>query len=430
MRLWVLALLLVPALAGRTEVLDLPGYPEPHTPAHLNRVLAVRHLPPGRPQGVLVLVPGLFGGAGSLHLLAQGAAEALGLEAWVWDRRSHLLEDRSGFLLALKRGDPYLAYRYYLRDRGRPGGFRPHPPEALGYMAHWGLEVHLQDLHILVRLARAQGGRVVLGGHSLGASLAHLYAARLFEDGAGQAFLDGLLLLDGAFRPWTPGPFLPSPPMPYLQGFGLGPGRFAELEVAALLAHLDPEGTSPLAPFPASNLAWAGILASDRYAPWPAFSYSLGEAVGARLALDPVGLLLGGSGRRVARPAPGVARVGWRPGGATDLRALVASWSRPETNYAEWYFPTRLLLDLAQLRGQGDLGFLPPDRLALPTLALGAGRGLFPREEAFAPYRALRPQGGVQVHVLPGLTHLDLVAAPDRVLPFLRAWGPFGYNPP
>lgn len=418
-----------------TEALDLPGYPEPHTPSGLNRALALRYFRPGEPpQGVLLLVPGLLGGAGSLDLLARGWVEALaGWEVWALDRRSHPLEDRSGFLEALKRRDPGLAYAYYVRDRGRPGGFRPLPPEALGYMVHWGLEVHLEDLHVLVRLARARAGRVLLGGHSLGAALAALYAARLFEDGPGQDFLDGLLLLDGA--PLGEGPALASPPgledlfqgrvPPYLTGFGLGPEALALLEVAALLAHLDPEGTSPLAPFPASNLAWAGILASDRYAPWPAFSYSLGEAVGARLALDPLGLLLGGSGRRVAGLARGARRVEWRSGGATDLRALVASWSRPETNYAEWYFPLRLLLDLARLRPglEGEAGFIPQRQVHLPTLAVGAGRGLYPGLEAFAPYLALRPPGTVQVRILPGLTHLDLVAAtPNPLYPLVQAW--------
>jgi pimeloyl-ACP methyl ester carboxylesterase len=52
-------------------------------------------------------------------------------------------------------------------------------------MRRWGLEVHLRDLHELVKRARKEAKTVVLGGHSLGASLVSFYAAHTFE-GTGQ----------------------------------------------------------------------------------------------------------------------------------------------------------------------------------------------------------------------------------------------------
>ncbi len=90
------------------------------------------------------------------------------------------------------------AYRYFVTQAGKAGGFQPAAAGELRFMSHWGLEHHLQDLHRVVLAARKRAKRVIVGGHSLGASVASLYAAAKIEPGrTGQEFVDGLLLLDG-----------------------------------------------------------------------------------------------------------------------------------------------------------------------------------------------------------------------------------------
>jgi pimeloyl-ACP methyl ester carboxylesterase len=386
-------------------------------------------------------MPGLFGGATSVDALARqlvGAGE--GLEVWAIDRRANLLEDRSAFQEALRRNDPQLAHDYYVTSAGTPAGFTPLPPEAVRFMAYWGLRVHLEDLHAVVREARAQARRVILAGHSLGAGLASLYAAYRFDDGVGQDFLDGLVLLDGSLGRGGGFGRLPSVAdleagraSPYLAGFGFDPSFFAASETAALLACLDPDGLSPggFVAFPATNRAVAGIRASDRYAPWVAFSVSVGQAVGARYAGNLLAVILSGSqglrSRSVAGVAEGAAWVSWELGGYTDLDAFACSWSLPETNYAEWYFPLRLLLELAELEPTlaGEADFVPMRQVTVPTLAIGAGRGLFAAPETFAAYRQARLESTVTVAIVPDLTHLDIVAAKENpVVPMVLAWLP------
>ena len=60
-----------------------------------------------------------------------------------------------------------------------------------------GPEAALADLRSVIRRARAGGRRVILGGHSVGASTAVAYAAWDFGGRPGYRDLDGLVLIDG-----------------------------------------------------------------------------------------------------------------------------------------------------------------------------------------------------------------------------------------
>ena len=68
-----------------------------------------------------------------------------------------------------------------------------------------GLKLQLSDLRSVVRRAAAGGRRVILGGHSAGASTAVAYAAWDFGGRPGYRDIDGLVLIDGgllgSFRP-------------------------------------------------------------------------------------------------------------------------------------------------------------------------------------------------------------------------------------
>jgi len=65
------------------------------------------------------------------------------------------------------------------------------------FAADWGLKLQLTDLRSVVKRARAGGRRVLLGGHSAGASTAVAYAAWDFNGRPGYRDLDGLVLIDG-----------------------------------------------------------------------------------------------------------------------------------------------------------------------------------------------------------------------------------------
>src|SRR3954467_6175130 len=154
---------------------------------------------------VLVLVPGTNGGRGDFTLTARELVKDVpGLQVWAVDRRSQRFEDTKVFADALAgRVTPQAMFDYYAGWIADPA-IQPHyqPPDAskLGFAADWGLRVQLEDVKRVVDKARAGGKRVILGGHSLGASVAVAYASWDFKGRAGYKALDGVVLIDGGLR--------------------------------------------------------------------------------------------------------------------------------------------------------------------------------------------------------------------------------------
>ncbi|WP_117237161.1 alpha/beta hydrolase [Thermus sediminis] len=391
-----LALLLLLASALAQEYRALPGADTGFAP--LDRSYALVYSAE-RPRAVLLFVPGLLGGAGNFVLLAEHL-KALdpSLEVWAWDRRANGLEDRRGFL----KEDP-LAYYQALEE-----------PD-LSPLRAWGLEVHLRDLDLAVEEARKRGP-VVLLGHSLGASLATLYAWLHGEKLGGLVLLDGSLgvvqvsreaFLEGQDTPFgrLPGlrALLSGEASPVFGGF-LTPKDLALAEAEAYLAARRPEEPVPFGPYRATREARALLRVDDHYSLFPVFSVSVGRAW-AREGLSLLGLLQGQLVLTVRGPRDGLIR--WRDTReATDPRAFLRAFARPETGFSEWYFPYRLLLEIA-----GHPYALPdlrPRPLPYPVLALGAGRGLIPEARGFRLEEAF-PGTPAEVRILPGLTHLDLL---------------------
>ena len=274
-----------------------------------------------------------------------------------------------------------------------------------GFMRRWGLVTHLRDLHAVVEKANAEAETVVLGGHSLGASIVSFYAAYRFADGLGDVQLDGLLLLDGTLGRTgafglTAGLTLGNLELipdaagydagrgPPFLAFGVGPGFYAQQESRALLARFRPKQLAPDTSFPVTNLAYVGVRADEAYAPSATFGTSLGEAVGARYGGNVVAFLLDGpsssSSRTVAGVAPGFDRVSWSSGDPkrehTAMSAYLRARVTPRSDFNEWYFPLRLLVDMSEL----------PLELS--------GRTDFARPQFCAP-QFCTPQRGDRAHV-------------------------------
>lgn len=309
-------------------------------PAGYDRVF-VDEFGPANAKRVLVLVPGASGGAGSLSLLAEELVARIGnLQVWAVDHRTQALEDTSVFA----RGDPSLAYDYYLGARPVGGKrFTPVDGSTVPFARRWGLAVELGDLRQVVLAARAGGRKVILGGHSFGATIALAYASWDFAGRAGYRDLDGLVLLDGGGMSAFPtlslarvkdelsrieagNPFwsvLPGAP-PWAAG--------VLVQIAALFAAHDPDGASvlqhyPLLPpglaptFPVTNEALLGYAFDHATGTLPRLSAHLGS------------LAPKGEPRR------------WRNDELASVRSLAQLLAREPGNGVEWYYPLRLELD-------------------------------------------------------------------------------------
>src|SRR4051794_19967511 len=170
------ALALVPTAAPAAETATtIRGWSGAAGPSKWDR-LDVTKFGPADAKAVLVLVPGTSGGRGDFALTARQLVQDVpGLAVWAVDRRSQQLEDVGVFQSTLE-GQTSLQRMldYYLNWLSRPAEIPTHfqaPDERkLAFMKQWGLEVQLQDVRRVVLAAKRGGRKVILGGHSLGAS--------------------------------------------------------------------------------------------------------------------------------------------------------------------------------------------------------------------------------------------------------------------
>jgi dienelactone hydrolase len=297
----------------------------------------VQELGPSTARNVLVLVPGTYGGAGGITPVARDIARRVpSTQVWVVDRREQAFEDTAVFA----QRDPDAALNHYLGFK-----YRSVKGADAKFVADWGLEVQLSDLRSVVRTAAKGGRRVILGGHSAGASTAVAYAAWDFGGRAGWRDLDGLVLIDGGLL----GSFDEASPRRVrreladiregnvffdLLGFGLPEiaGIFAQ--VGALYAYERPDAPSTLQnlpllpallkpPFPVTNEAALGYAFDETTSP---------EAL-ALIRIRAGGLAPSGD------PRP------WRDGEITPIRRFARAYAADAPNATEWYYPRRLLLD-------------------------------------------------------------------------------------
>jgi hypothetical protein len=200
------ALLAPPASAAvRVRFQRFAGVNAPGTPAKYDKVGALE-TGPARAKNVLVLNPGTSASAAYFEPLAKSIVQRLpGWQVWAVERRENLLEDQS-MLDKAKQGNAtgQQLFDYYLGYLSNPAitdHFHLIPDSQVGYARDWGMKVEIGDLRKVVRAAKRRGGRVVVGGHSLGGTITAAYATWNFGGKPGAAGLSGLVFIDGGSSP-------------------------------------------------------------------------------------------------------------------------------------------------------------------------------------------------------------------------------------
>jgi pimeloyl-ACP methyl ester carboxylesterase len=409
--------------------------PTPHGPGpeRFDRVFVDR-IGPAKADRILVLVPGFIGGAGDFRLIARDIVSRIpDLQVWAIDRRSNALEDTSVFAT----GDPDKAFAYYLNFQPVNGKrFQPLNGQDFPYTRQWGLEVSLQDIRRVVLAARLQGARkVVLGGHSLGASTAVAYSTWDFDHRPGYRDIDGLVLIDGGLKGTFTSPTFEQVKQrfqalqngdPFVDLIGLGlpwaAGVFAES--AALYALKKPDEPSVLQQYPPIPPEFKAPVRTTNEA---ALGYAFDETT------SPEGFELirvrAGQLAPTGNPRP------WRNGEVTPIQRLARTFATEPGNGIEWYFPKRLPLDvdgadtLQRNRITQFLGLRPwhTAKVKLPLYAFETdltGGKVLRGARRFMEASKIKRATLVADH---NTSHLDpLTAVPARnkflttVLPFLR----------
>ncbi|MET0751620.1 MAG: alpha/beta fold hydrolase [Solirubrobacterales bacterium] len=320
-------------------------------PAAYDKVY-VHQMGPKKADRVLVLMPGTQGGAGDFTLLAEDLIDRVGgIQVWSIDRRSQALEDTSVFARALS-GEITLQemFDYYLGwtvNGGTPAdhfGFLD--ADTVPFAREWGMRTALEDARKVVLAAGRKAREVILGGHSLGASLTAAYAAWDFNGKPGYEDVDGLVLIDGgllgSFDAYdlaqaqqqiadlqTSNPFID------LLGIGFPEAAGLFAEVGGAYARLD--GAAP-----ATTIQNFPLLPDAFRPPFPVTNRALfGHAFDRDTSPEALGLLHVNAGALAATGDP----RDWTDGGVTPITRLAETFGQEPSNATEWYFPKRLTID-------------------------------------------------------------------------------------
>jgi pimeloyl-ACP methyl ester carboxylesterase len=183
----------------------IAGFHSPGTPAKYNKVGILKTGSP-RAKNILVLNPGTSASAAYFEPFAKSlVARVKNWQVWAVERRENLLEDQS-MLTKAKEGkatgqqlfDYYLGY---ITNKSIKTHFQPIPDSSVGFARDWGMNTEINDLRRVVLAAEKRGGKVVVGGHSLGGSITTAYATWDFGGKAGADGLAGLVYDDGGSSP-------------------------------------------------------------------------------------------------------------------------------------------------------------------------------------------------------------------------------------
>lgn len=183
-----------------TGVVWMQGTTAPGTPDQYNKVGVIK-VGPATAKNVLILEPGQSAGSAIFVPLARlVVSQVPGWQVWSVERRENLLEDQSQLNLEKTgKATAQQVFNYYLGYLTNPkitNHFKPVPNASVGFAKQWGMNVAVNDLRAVVSSARRLGGKVVLGGHSLGGPITTAYATWDFKGHPGADDLAGLVFID------------------------------------------------------------------------------------------------------------------------------------------------------------------------------------------------------------------------------------------
>jgi pimeloyl-ACP methyl ester carboxylesterase len=275
---------------------------------------------------------------------------------------------------------------------------------------------------------------VLLGGHSLGASVAVAYASWDFAGHRGYRDVDGLVLIDGGLRGSFDSAGLAAArtrlaairKQPFLDLLGLGLPWVTGIlsESAAILALKDPTGASVGQAF--------SLLPAQFKPPIPATNRGqFGFAFDATTSPKTLGLIQVQAGEL----GPG---GDWVDGEVTPIQRLAETFGQEPANAVEWFYPARLNLDvdaaspLAQNSAAKYLGLRLkwPKQVDVPIYALQTSLthgAVLKGAKSFLKQSRSPVRQAKLVDASATESHLDpLTAAPDRnqylktVVPWLK----------
>jgi pimeloyl-ACP methyl ester carboxylesterase len=348
-------LLNAPAAPGTPSTVALPQL---GSHVELNKVGILKIAPTHESApNVLVLEPGTSAAAAYFVPFAESLLHAVpGWQVWAVERRQNFLENQHEL-------DMYKAgkvsseefFNYYLGYIGNPSvthHYKPVPNSRVEFAKNWGMNVAVEDLNVVIDEAKALGGKVVLGGHSLGGSVVTAYATWDFGGRPGAEGLSGLVYDDGGSSPLamskeeaeTALAKLDSPAETPWLAFGGIPapdlGLFSATGSALTL--VEPKGPSLLEKFK--------FLPPDLRGPISPVTNEAGFGFSVNVGTSPVALaaaqIHGGAGVEEATEADGL--HGWSGSGAltpVSRYAEMLAGARLRESGSEWYFPARLTLD-------------------------------------------------------------------------------------
>src|SRR5437867_12448949 len=328
----------------------LHGFAAPGTPARLNKVGALE-IGPRSARNILVLNPGTSASAAYFAPLAKTVvSKAKGWQVWAVERRENQLEDHSVLDRAKEgkaTGQELFDYSLgWITDSRITTHFQFIPDADVGFARQWGMRVEIEDLRRVVEAAKRRGGRVVLGGHSLGGSITAAYATWDFDGEPGARDLSGLVFIDGGSSPTPVSPEQATASLQALQSgspwlsFGGIPAPFAGLFNAAgsTGALIDPDS-------PSIGQAWpllpANLKPPIRVTNLAQYGYALDTET------SPPSLIAAQShlGHLAASGDP----RGWRQAGQiTPIQRYAEMFSGTGLKSLDgtaWYHPQRLTID-------------------------------------------------------------------------------------
>jgi pimeloyl-ACP methyl ester carboxylesterase len=363
-----------------------PGTPEPYRPPKGSRLpteldlnqVGIIKVGPEDARNVLVLEPGTSAGAGYFVPLARSLVEhTKGWQVWAVERRENLLEDQSvlteGKFGKASAKEVFHYYLGFLTEGGSPH-FLPLAPgfisaadlkQIKAFGDAWGMNVAVEDLHVVIEAAKALGGKVVLGGHSLGGSVVTAYATWNFAGHPGARGLSGLVYDDGGSSPVpisketaeeekralkakeTPWLSFGGIPSPFL-------GLFSALGSTATLAFPAEGSLAENFPFLPENLKPKNPPGCKLSEPGCEQIPVTNEALfgfGVNVGTSPPNLIAAQvhAGRGIEEKAKEDGLHGWNGEGAlTPIRRYAEMLSGAgfhDADGAEWYFPERLTID-------------------------------------------------------------------------------------